>query len=632
MAKKDIKFTLDTIDSRYSPVGTVKQLDSVFFYIKITENGVTKDLTGQTIKLFAIKEDKKIVEQTTKINITNQSEGLVEIELLNAAIQVHGFTYFELEISDSNGIISTADFILRVNKRVGSDEAIESTNEVSTLKKVEAYVAKAKVELEEFKKIQSEILSTNGEINTQESLRIAAENRRIQAEIIREEKIEQFGSKVAKIENEFSLKQKSNNLVDEKNIEKNGYYAYDTGVWVERSDINSTGLVPCKSNLKFMPSSNGLAQGGNVTFWSGDNKFISGLNVVAGDCIEVPNDFKICYFRISFYNYLENYMINVGEEILEFDRYNACYDLKEDVNSPNINQIDISLKELEVAVEKLKELEINNEKLKELEVSVEKLKTNSENMSLFLKGTLSYNNDISTMEYRAINEKTTFWLTRINKNKFDGKTQMPSIELTSGTEDVNNPAIKNVFNFTVGNGYNCVINGGIFNVTTSITDGILIINSRVLQDKESTDIKGQYILGIKNNGDLKAYRDGTTTSTLLEDGVKHALVGFVPVIENGEINGDEILNICPHATQKHPRQVIGQFKSNDYFIFTCDGRTKGEEGMTLKEVGNVLKNFNVRFAYNLDGGGSTQTFVGDKMINRLIEGRSVPNVITFSNQ
>ncbi|MDK0685125.1 BppU family phage baseplate upper protein [Clostridium perfringens] len=182
MAKKDIKFTLDTIDSRYSPVGTVKQLDSVFFYIKITENGVTKDLTGQTIKLFAIKEDKKIVEQTTKINITNQREGLIEIELLNAAIQVHGFTYFELEISDSNGIISTSDFILRVNKRVGSDEAIESTNEVAALKKIEEYVAQAKVELQKFKELQTEMLKTNETINNQEDLRADAELQRVEAE------------------------------------------------------------------------------------------------------------------------------------------------------------------------------------------------------------------------------------------------------------------------------------------------------------------------------------------------------------------------------------------------------------------------------------------------------------------
>lgn len=221
MAKKDIKFTLDTIDSRYSPVGTVKQLDSVFFYIKITENGVTKDLTGQTIKLFAIKEDKKIVEQTTKINITNQREGLVEIELLNAAIQVHGFTYFELEISDSNGIISTSDFILRVNKRVGSDEAIESTNEVSTLKEIEVYVAQAKQEIKEFKKLQNEMLKTNETINVNEVARVEAENSRVAAESarvesdkLRDEKVTEFGKQVAKNMKETKIINNNLNKID----------------------------------------------------------------------------------------------------------------------------------------------------------------------------------------------------------------------------------------------------------------------------------------------------------------------------------------------------------------------------------------------------------------------------------
>ncbi|MDM0505235.1 GDSL-type esterase/lipase family protein [Clostridium perfringens] len=199
MAKKDIKFTLDTIDSRYSPIGTVKQLDSVFFHIKITENGVTKDLTGQTIKLFAIKEDKKIVEQTTQINITNQSEGLVEIELLNAAIQVHGFTYFELEISDNTGIISTSDFILRVDRKVGSDEAIESTNEVATLKEIEIYVAQAKVELQRFKELQTEMLRTNETINSNEEGRVLAEENRVQAEEARIEAEQQREQSLVKI-------------------------------------------------------------------------------------------------------------------------------------------------------------------------------------------------------------------------------------------------------------------------------------------------------------------------------------------------------------------------------------------------------------------------------------------------
>lgn len=192
MAKKDIRFTLDTIDSKYSPVGTVKQLDSVFFYIKITENGVTKDLTRQTIKLFAVKEDKKLVEQTTKINITNPTEGLVEIELLNSAIQVHGFTYFELEISDNTGIISTSDFILRVDRRVGSDEAIESTNEVATLKEIEIYVAQAKKEIKEFKNLQNEMLKTNETINKNEKSRVDAEELRVEAENNRSSNIKQI--------------------------------------------------------------------------------------------------------------------------------------------------------------------------------------------------------------------------------------------------------------------------------------------------------------------------------------------------------------------------------------------------------------------------------------------------------
>ena len=187
MAKKNLKVKVDTINGLYKPEGTIKQLDSVFFNIEVTEEGEKKDLTGQTIKLFARKSDGKMVEQSSGISITNVKQGELTIDLLNAAVQTPGYVYFELEISDSNGIISTADFVYRVIPKVGSDEAIESTNEVSTLKKVEAYVAKAKVELEEFKKLQSEISSINGKINVQEALRVDAENRRIQAEETRVE-------------------------------------------------------------------------------------------------------------------------------------------------------------------------------------------------------------------------------------------------------------------------------------------------------------------------------------------------------------------------------------------------------------------------------------------------------------
>ena len=182
MAKKRLKIKIDTINSLNKPEGTIKQLDSVFFNVEITEAGEKKDLTSQQVKLFAKKSDGKIVEQTTGISITDATNGQLTIDLLNAAVQVPGYVYFELEISDNGGTISTANFIYKVISKVGSDEAIESTNEVATLKKIEEYVAQAKVELQNFKKLQTSMLETNNSINNQEALRVEAESLRVTAE------------------------------------------------------------------------------------------------------------------------------------------------------------------------------------------------------------------------------------------------------------------------------------------------------------------------------------------------------------------------------------------------------------------------------------------------------------------
>ncbi|MEA5268725.1 BppU family phage baseplate upper protein [Clostridium perfringens] len=203
MAKKNLKVKVDTINGLYKPEGTIKQLDSVFFNIEVTEEGEKKDLTGQTIKLFARKSDGKMVEQSSGISITNAEQGKLTIDLLNAAVQAPGYVYFELEISDSNGIISTADFVYKVMPKVGSDEAIESTNEVSTLKEIEVYVAQAKQEIKEFKALQIEMLKTNKTINSNEILREDAEKQRVETEKIRNQKLTLFDNRVTDVENDL---------------------------------------------------------------------------------------------------------------------------------------------------------------------------------------------------------------------------------------------------------------------------------------------------------------------------------------------------------------------------------------------------------------------------------------------
>ena len=167
-----------------------------------------KDLTGQTIKLFARKSDGKMVEQSSGISITNAEQGELTIDLLNAAVQAPGYVYFELEISDSNGIISTADFVYKVMPKVGSDEAIESTNEVATLKEIEIYVAQAKVELQRFKELQTEMLMTNETINSNEEGRVNAEKKRVLAE---EERGTLFAQKELDRNNTFAQGERERN-------------------------------------------------------------------------------------------------------------------------------------------------------------------------------------------------------------------------------------------------------------------------------------------------------------------------------------------------------------------------------------------------------------------------------------
>ncbi|EDT71907.1 conserved hypothetical protein [Clostridium perfringens D str. JGS1721] len=165
MAKKYIDLVLDTIESDYSPVGVVKQLDSVIFNITVTENSTIKSLNNQNIKLFCKKPDKTKVEQTEGIDITNSTNGELTIDLKNSALQAVGLVYFELELKDSEGTISTANFIIRVDEKLGSDEAIESTNEFDTFEKIKLEEEKRQEAEKERDKIFKELITEGTEFN-----------------------------------------------------------------------------------------------------------------------------------------------------------------------------------------------------------------------------------------------------------------------------------------------------------------------------------------------------------------------------------------------------------------------------------------------------------------------------------
>lgn len=352
-------------------------------------------------------------------------------------------------------------------------------------------------------------------------------------------------------------------------------------------------MIPCeKGQVYYCGISFNDVRGGNCTFWNGGGEYVSGINVADGSAgFEIPDNDEIKYFRISFYtNEANKWHVNLGE-FKEYDEYTSAYSFDKEIVTPSFDS---------------------------------SVKTHP------LHYMHTYKDDVSVMHKRNEEIGTTFQVTVINKVKFDGTATKVTIAGTSKTSKLGDANTTNVAKFAKANDFLHVINGGIFLIDTMEADGITIINGEILK---STGVEQfnteQYVLGITEDGAMKAYIN-ESAEDILKDGAIYAMTGFVPLIQDGVAVGDSVLAVCPHYNVRHPRQIVGALADGNYFTFCCDGRTDGENGMTLEEcIKTMCSDLNVSFAFNLDGGGSTQSAVGKKQINRVIDGRKVPNVIAF---
>ena len=391
----------------------------------------------------------------------------------------------------------------------------------------------------------------------------------------------------------------SHNLVDPDEVISGGYYEFSSGNWIERSDISSTGLIACEKGQVYYCGINfDAVRGGNCTFWNSGGQYVSGLNVADGSVgFEIPDDDEIKYFRISFYtNEKSQWHVNLGE-FMEYDNYKKVYVFDKEIATPSFDTAS---------------------------------PFESKNKGCQTRYVQTYKDDVSVVHKRNYDVGTTYHVTVINKTKFDGTMVKVSVVGTSNVNPLGDLNNANVVTFTKTNESLHVINGGIYLVASGEADGITIINGAILKSSGVEQFtEEQYVLGITEDGEMKAYLN-ETAKNILADGSVYALTGFVPLIQEGVEVDSSVLSVCPHYNVRHPRQIIGILADGNYFTFFCDGRTDGENGMTLKECIDTIKNdFSVKFAFNLDGGGSTQTAVGKKQINRVIDGRTIPNVIAF---
>ena len=126
------------------------------------------------------------------------------------------------------------------------------------------------------------------------------------------------------------------------------------------------------------------------------------------------------------------------------------------------------------------------------------------------------------------------------------------------------------------------------------------------------------------NGDLAIYKDGSfkviyedeiTADQLVKDGVVNILAFGPSLVEDGVITVDTNSEVG-QSMASNPRTAIGIIDENHYIIVVSDGRTSESEGLSLYQLAEVMKSYDVKTAYNLDGGGSSTLYFNGQVINK----------------
>lgn len=238
------------------------------------------------------------------------------------------------------------------------------------------------------------------------------------------------------------------------------------------------------------------------------------------------------------------------------------------------------------------------------------------------------NTDIDYAYDSATNANYT--IIRIYKNKIDGTKQYPFVYAPNGIQS----GTKTTYDLSNEEGWLFAINAGVFDMSNCKPDGIIIQNGEVLQSTPTTTHSQCKPLTIDVNGNLSYAEYNANADTLVDNGIISAVTGFIPIIvDYKEVLSKDWNNVL-HYTENAQRQIIGQFGNGDYAIITCEGRNfDNSDGWTIEEAQNICKKHGLKFAYNLDGGGSTETMLGLKNINTIYEGttgRKVPTFIVFN--
>lgn len=235
----------------------------------------------------------------------------------------------------------------------------------------------------------------------------------------------------------------------------------------------------------------------------------------------------------------------------------------------------------------------------------------------------AYYNEVS--HFRGRKFDTTYYITHIPHLDSQGNI----IKLKRGLygNNPNKPAHMTPSDFARKTKATFVSNASTGSGSQLKLHGQQLYNGQILDSvkgDEYTPLNDRWTLAIADDNTLTSFPPNVTASEIRNNGFNNTVSGFGPIISDGKIivkSGD----YSPNTITSEPRQVIAQLPNKDLIFFSCDGRennthTMIEKGMTLQEVAEtLLDHYDIQFAYNMDGGGSSSSVVRSHKLNKSMD-------------
>ena len=154
MPRKIIDFSLDLFQKDIIPICSLKQFDECTLNIKLKSNGEVYNATGCSSVIY-ISCGNDVFKQDTNITV---NESTIKILLKKEMLQKYGKALAEIELINSEGVITSTTFILDVEGKIGEGATIPGG--------IEGFVEKYERLIREFKaKVDTTVDSCNTRVD-----------------------------------------------------------------------------------------------------------------------------------------------------------------------------------------------------------------------------------------------------------------------------------------------------------------------------------------------------------------------------------------------------------------------------------------------------------------------------------